>query len=611
MKILMIGNGFDLEHGLPTKYTDFLTFIAQFQDISKRLETVTIKEVENTYFYSLFCDKKNTKIVNALTKLTTGNMWIKYFQTVYQSHMESKENWIDFESEISDIIQTLDYAIKFYKDESSFSNLPQDAEVKLKRIVKEKRRLEKKNIGRCVKDLLWDLDKLICTLEIYICECIMGYYGGNIAYYNPDINEIYPDAVLSFNYSDTYRKIYAYNRSNIKYDFIHGKAKNNLSQPLNINTLIEKCNLVLGIDEYLPDDRKSKEIDFIAFKKYYQRIYKQTGNQYKKWLEQIDRNVKEGRKEENILYIFGHSLDETDGDVLRDLINHDRVKTIVYYKDKKMLGQLIANLVKILGSDKVIEKVYGNMPSIQFVQQRRRKKIEGSSFEIVSDIAKLEQIYKLHSNDAQDILNKINQKIKNQSLEYFCSQREVISLYDALQRIGLETQYLDRLLNIAYKLLRCKGLKQAEKYDSADWGHVKYDNSTGCGVYTFTFIMAVNEYNKKNFLRDKEYQETIFEELENIKKLISEKKDMDKRKFTEIISRVFRMFQDKSVNTEELWNVLLKMAVGPAEKIAKETLKELKRKSPNPLDIVRYQHLLSEIEASEYFAMQDEAYMED
>ena len=23
MKILMIGNGFDLEHGLPTKYTDF------------------------------------------------------------------------------------------------------------------------------------------------------------------------------------------------------------------------------------------------------------------------------------------------------------------------------------------------------------------------------------------------------------------------------------------------------------------------------------------------------------------------------------------------------------------------------------------------------------
>ena len=27
MEILMIGNGFDLEHGLPTKYADFLDFV--------------------------------------------------------------------------------------------------------------------------------------------------------------------------------------------------------------------------------------------------------------------------------------------------------------------------------------------------------------------------------------------------------------------------------------------------------------------------------------------------------------------------------------------------------------------------------------------------------
>lgn len=27
MKILVIGNGFDLEHGLPTKYKDFLDFM--------------------------------------------------------------------------------------------------------------------------------------------------------------------------------------------------------------------------------------------------------------------------------------------------------------------------------------------------------------------------------------------------------------------------------------------------------------------------------------------------------------------------------------------------------------------------------------------------------
>lgn len=32
--------------------------------------------------------------------------------------------------------------------------------------------------------------------------------------------------------------------------------------------------MVLGIDEYLSEDRRSDEVEFIAFKKYYQRIYK-------------------------------------------------------------------------------------------------------------------------------------------------------------------------------------------------------------------------------------------------------------------------------------------------------------------------------------------------
>lgn len=33
MQILMIGNGFDIEHGLPTKYSDFLAFVSDFNEI--------------------------------------------------------------------------------------------------------------------------------------------------------------------------------------------------------------------------------------------------------------------------------------------------------------------------------------------------------------------------------------------------------------------------------------------------------------------------------------------------------------------------------------------------------------------------------------------------
>ena len=43
MKILMIGNGFDLEHGLPTKYTDFLDYIITFRGYYARVYQGQVK----------------------------------------------------------------------------------------------------------------------------------------------------------------------------------------------------------------------------------------------------------------------------------------------------------------------------------------------------------------------------------------------------------------------------------------------------------------------------------------------------------------------------------------------------------------------------------------
>ena len=94
--------------------------------------------------------------------------------------------------------------------------------------------------------------------------------------------------------------------------------------------------MVLGIDEYLPIERRNKDVEFIAFKKFYQRIYKQTGCEYKEWIDEIQiRNLecaKNGKNNAEIhnLYIFGHSLDVTDGDILRDLILTENVYTTFF-----------------------------------------------------------------------------------------------------------------------------------------------------------------------------------------------------------------------------------------------------------------------------------------
>ena len=158
-------------------------------------------------------------------------------------------------------------------------------------------------------------------------------------------------------------------------------------------------------------------MEFIAFKKYYQRIYKKTGNGYKSWLAEIDKQRKDGRKQENKLYIFGHSLDVTDGDILKELIEHEGIGTIIFYKDKTRLGQQIANLVKVLGPEKVIQYVYGNNPIIEFRQQKSRGKIHGSKFEIVSDMVKFDHFYKYKGGNLEDMISKFERKIEEKDFD--------------------------------------------------------------------------------------------------------------------------------------------------------------------------------------------------
>lgn len=232
-----------------------------------------------------------------------------------------------------------------------------------------------------IKFLNTELERLIRALEIYIA----GFVGGiTITKKNTDIEALSPDHVLSFNYSDTYKRIYGQGKK-IKYDYIHGKA--------DLNHTINTNNMVLGIDEYLPKKRRNKEVEFISFKKFYQRIYKGTGCEYRNWVDEIRESGKaveaKLRKEFPIqipfnkftndsrhnLYIFGHSLDVTDKDILRDLISNDNVYTTIYYfskdgQDKSDLGAKIANLTKVIGQDELIRRTGGSTRTIEFKLQQ-------------------------------------------------------------------------------------------------------------------------------------------------------------------------------------------------------------------------------------------------
>ena len=77
---------------------------------------------------------------------------------------------------------------------------------------------------------------------------------------------------------------------------------------------------------------------------------------------------------QHILYIFGHSLDVTDKDVLKMFICNDNVQTKIYYyrkneDDKKSLGKIIRNLVRIIGQEELIRRTGGTHRTIEFIPQ--------------------------------------------------------------------------------------------------------------------------------------------------------------------------------------------------------------------------------------------------
>ncbi|MCI8484500.1 MAG: hypothetical protein HFH41_09185 [Lachnospiraceae bacterium] len=405
MNILIIGNGFDLAHGLPTKYGDFLDFCEKARRIYTFCEDASlndykcdnldnwetnddIKNVLLEAFDKRECKKNfndnntynlkvttSNKFLDELYTYIRKNTWLEYFLNCRSS---IGGNWIDFETEISKVIQVLDEAINIKKSDKE-----------LKEVLKEKHNIlldvykaSKGSVQKALKDdttlidfaafLDEELGRLIRALEIYIAEFVNR---SSVTEKNVDIESLNLDHVLSFNYSDTYERIYSKGKK-VECDYIHGKA--DISK--NVNT----SNLVLGIDEYLDDDKKDKDLELLSFKKFYQRIYKSTGNKYLEWVDEIkdgyadylNPHLLSGKIEYpgHMLYIFGHSLDITDKDVLKMFICNDNVQTKIFYyrknqEDKAELGKLIRNLILIMGQEELVRRTGGAHKTIEFVPQ--------------------------------------------------------------------------------------------------------------------------------------------------------------------------------------------------------------------------------------------------
>lgn len=105
MNILVIGNGFDLAHELPTSYVHFLNFIKVMKQIMSNIDydpcaifndvdfDLINKNLEN------YIKNQEIRLIfeckNEFLDYSENNVWIEYF---IKKLDKLGENWIDFES---------------------------------------------------------------------------------------------------------------------------------------------------------------------------------------------------------------------------------------------------------------------------------------------------------------------------------------------------------------------------------------------------------------------------------------------------------------------------------------------------------------------------------
>lgn len=319
MNILLIGNGFDLAHRLPTTYKDFLLFIEVMKQVvnvttTDDLNCINWKNINLEIYKLIQSDMGNVKNniysqADTWKELIENNFWIEYFLCC-QSYI--KENWIDFENEISKVMQAFSECIKKIdindqacrNTNNPFLNdffMSDTEKIENDRLMEMEEEIKKSNLQLSVSE--WSKYK-----EVY--------------------DKKHPLQTLP---PITYKEI-------IK----------NLENDLN--------KLIIALEIYLAD-----YVDKIDVKEKSPDIIKIINDEVNTCIHDKDRYT---------LYIFGHSLDVTDKDILSALIKNDNVRTYIYYHDDTAHKKLIANLVKVLGEDEMIKRTSGTTKTISFIKQQ-------------------------------------------------------------------------------------------------------------------------------------------------------------------------------------------------------------------------------------------------
>ena len=355
--ILILGNGFDIAMGRKTKYTDFIAFERQlFSNPDEKLleflkdKNISIEKYKDNLYLKFINKNKDTlgenwsNIEIMISQLADAIMYFKENRSLLYSN---KSN-IPLKSIIAqhkiDWRMSANYSSKLYIADTFLTLFDEKGWSFLEREVA----LDELNT-----EFIRQLDLLIELLEIYLSyRDFLDFEVRNIKSKLTALDAIRYLShayILNFNYTNTSE--YLFGTFDTLTHFIHGRI--DLERTFgSINTM------VFGIE----DKENDVNSDLIPYQKYYQRVVKETGNEFEEFFQP---RYKDSDEEVSILIskniiIFGHSVDPLDKEIFQKCFELAEKGEYLYrfiftYYDESAKRSIIKNLAIILGKEKLVE----------------------------------------------------------------------------------------------------------------------------------------------------------------------------------------------------------------------------------------------------------------
>ena len=338
-RLIIIGNGFDLAHGLKTSYKDFINWYwEQRIDNFVYNNTPELKDCLCTVYITKECEfqswssfaSHNSYFKNFdSTRKCTG---LEFFQFIKEKRMYFIIKYTPFFERITNSIETkgwVDIEVEYYELLKKFSDNIEECKVlneqldflreKLSQYLNNLPKGERNNsIFNLMTDIFDPEDFAISSYKKTI-ETICGYYKElnieSIRHNTKELPNWIPRQImlLSFNYTKTAR---LYENFNISHNYIHGE----LSKP---------NEMIFGygdeLDKGYNDLRDRNENELLKYIKSVK--YLETGH-YRKVLSFIESAPFQ-------VFIMGHSCGNSDRTLLNAIFEHENcvsIKPFYYVK---------------------------------------------------------------------------------------------------------------------------------------------------------------------------------------------------------------------------------------------------------------------------------------